>query len=85
MGEVAGAGEVHGDVGGLGGVGINLVLRASYQSSGTATIAFWVFGAFYVVAALVTWKVYVRTPAPRGHGTLEYTSRDGALTVADTR
>lgn len=76
---------IAGAIGGLGGVGINLVLRASYQSSGTATIAFWVFGAFYVLAALVTWKVYVRTPAPRGHGTLEATPRDGALTVADTR
>ncbi|CAM3826784.1 MULTISPECIES: nitrate/nitrite transporter [Tsukamurella] len=76
---------IAGAIGGLGGVGINLVLRASYQSSGTATAAFWVFGAFYVMAAFVTWKVYVRTPAPRGHGTLDGTHRRGALsTAADT-
>ncbi|GAA1010908.1 nitrate/nitrite transporter [Nocardiopsis tropica] len=76
---------IAGAIGGLGGVGINLVLRASYQSSGTATTAFWVFGAFYVMAAFVTWKVYVRTPAPRGHGTLDGTHRRGALsTAADT-
>lgn len=33
------------------------VLRDAYRSSGTATSAFWVFGARYVIAALVTWKV----------------------------
>ncbi|ADG78004.1 Major facilitator superfamily MFS_1 OS=Tsukamurella paurometabola (strain ATCC 8368 / DSM /CCUG 35730 / CIP 100753 / JCM 10117 / KCTC 9821 / NBRC 16120/ NCIMB 702349 / NCTC 13040) OX=521096 GN=Tpau_1376 PE=3 SV=1 [Tsukamurella paurometabola] len=76
---------IAGAVGGLGGVGINLVLRASYQASGTATTAFWVFGAFYVVAALVTWKVYVRTPAPSAHGTLDGTHRREPLsTAADT-
>ncbi len=76
---------IAGAIGGLGGVGINLVLRASYQAHGTATVAFWVFGVFYLVAAVITWKVYVRTPAPRGHGTLDRAPRDGALTVADTR
>ncbi|WP_019203714.1 NarK/NasA family nitrate transporter [Tsukamurella sp. 1534] len=76
---------IAGAVGGLGGVGINLVLRASYQASGTATTAFWVFGAFYVVAALVTWRVYVRTPAPRGRGTLADTRRAETLgTSVDT-
>jgi NNP family nitrate/nitrite transporter-like MFS transporter len=50
-------------VGTLGGVGINLALRESYLSTGTATSAYWVFMAFYAAAALVTWKVYVRRPA----------------------
>lgn len=53
---------IAGAVGGLGGVAINLVLRASYQADGTAIVAFWVFGGFYVIAALVTWRVYVRAP-----------------------
>ncbi|ORW04748.1 MFS transporter [Mycobacterium lacus] len=52
-------------VGALGGVGINLALRESYVSTGTATSAFWIFMLFYAVAALVTWKVYVREPAVR--------------------
>jgi len=54
---------IAGAIGGLGGVAINLVLRASYLANGTATAAFWAFGAFYVVAALVTWRIYVRIPA----------------------
>ena len=51
---------IAGAVGGLGGVAINLVLRASYQSSGSATIAFWVFAATYLVAVVGTWFGYVR-------------------------
>ena len=39
-----------GAIGALGGVGINLVLRASYPGTAkSATMAFWVFLAFYVV------------------------------------
>ncbi|GED97527.1 MFS transporter [Gordonia crocea] len=53
---------IAGAVGGLGGVGINLVLRQSYLTSGSATSAFIVFGVFYVVAAVITWAVYVRVP-----------------------
>lgn len=50
-----------GAIGGLGGVGINLVLRASYSSPArSATMAFWVFLGFYVVCAVVTWVVFVR-------------------------
>ena len=44
-----------GAVGALGGVGINLALRQSYLSSGSATSAFWIFLAFYVLASAVTW------------------------------
>lgn len=49
-------------VGTLGGVGINLALRQSYLSTGTMTPAFWIFMSFYVVAAALTWIMYVRRP-----------------------
>ena len=52
-----------GAIGALGGVGINLVLRQSYLSSGSATTAFWVFTAYYVAAAALTWARYLRHPA----------------------
>ncbi|WP_345342241.1 nitrate/nitrite transporter [Rhodococcus olei] len=55
-----------GAIGGLGGVGINLVLRASYSSPAkSATMAFWVFLGFYVVCMLVTWVVFLRRPSER--------------------
>ncbi|MGV0040398.1 MFS transporter [Mycobacterium colombiense] len=50
-------------LGALGGVGINLALRQSYLSTGTETAAYWAFLASYVVAAVMTWAVYVRRPA----------------------
>ena len=54
---------IAGAIGALGGVGINVVLRASYLSPAkSATTAFWVFLAFYVVCAVITWFAYVRTP-----------------------
>ncbi|WP_235916130.1 nitrate/nitrite transporter [Antrihabitans cavernicola] len=53
-----------GAVGALGGVAINLVLRASYNGQAkSATNAFWVFLAFYVVCAAVTWFVFLRRPS----------------------
>jgi NNP family nitrate/nitrite transporter-like MFS transporter len=51
-------------VGALGGVGINLSLRESYVSTGTGTSAFWIFVLFYVAAAVLTWKAYLRRPLP---------------------
>jgi MFS transporter, NNP family, nitrate/nitrite transporter len=48
--------------GALGGVGINLALRQSYLSTGTDTPAYWIFLAFYIFAAALTWKRYVRRP-----------------------
>jgi len=54
---------ITGAIGGLGGVVINLMLRASYLSNGTATVAFWDFAAFYAIAALVTLRFYVRLPS----------------------
>lgn len=50
-------------VGALGGVAINLALRQSYLHSGTETSAYWLFLASYMVAAALTWAVYVRRPA----------------------
>lgn len=55
-----------GAIGALGGVGINLVLRQSYLTSGSATTAFWVFVMFYVVASALTWTRYVRRPGGIG-------------------
>lgn len=48
--------------GALGGVGINLALRESYLHTGTDTPAYWIFLAFYVFAAVLTWTRYVRRP-----------------------
>jgi MFS transporter, NNP family, nitrate/nitrite transporter len=54
---------IAGAIGALGGVGINIVLRASYLSAAkSATMAFWVFLAFYVMCALITYFAYVRRP-----------------------
>jgi MFS transporter, NNP family, nitrate/nitrite transporter len=41
----------------------NLALRESYLSSGSETSAYWMFLASYVVAAILTWMLYVRRPA----------------------
>ncbi len=50
-----------GSIGALGGVFINIVLRASYVGeSKSATNAFWVFLGFYAVCAVVTWVVFLR-------------------------
>ena len=55
---------IAGAIGALGGVGINVVLRASYLSPAkSATTAFWVFLGFYVLCAVITWFAYVRTPS----------------------
>ena len=51
-----------GAIGALGGVGINLALRQSYLTSHSATTAFGIFLAFYVVGSTVTWFRYVRRP-----------------------
>jgi NNP family nitrate/nitrite transporter-like MFS transporter len=51
-----------GAIGALGGVGVNLALRQSYLSNGTATAAFWAFAVFYVAASVLTWAIYVRRP-----------------------
>src|SRR6201993_1615755 len=54
---------IAGAIGALGGVGINIVLRASYLSPAkSATMAFWVFLGFYVLCAAITYLAYVRAP-----------------------
>ena len=50
-------------IGALGGVGIDLALRASYLSTGTGTEAFCIFMGLYAGAAMLTWRAYVRRPA----------------------
>ena len=54
-----------GAFGALGGVGINLALRQSYDTEGTETPAFCIFLACYAGAAVLTWARYVRSPAER--------------------
>ncbi|WP_082952015.1 MFS transporter [Mycobacterium kubicae] len=52
---------IAGAVGALGGVGINVVLHASYAGPAkSATTAFWVFLAFYLICMVVTYAAYVR-------------------------
>ncbi|MFE9258230.1 MFS transporter [Streptomyces sp. NPDC006879] len=53
-----------GSVGALGGLGINLVFRQAFMSSGTGTAAFVTFLGFYAVCCVVTWAVYLRRAAP---------------------
>ncbi|NMN96014.1 MFS transporter [Antrihabitans stalactiti] len=63
-----------GAIGAFGGVLINLVLRQSYLGADkSATSAFMVFAAFYVVCAIVTWAVFLRTPSPKTPETVEAT------------
>jgi NNP family nitrate/nitrite transporter-like MFS transporter len=49
-------------MGAVGGVVIDLVLRQSYATTGTETPALWIFLVSYSVAAVVTWRRYVRRP-----------------------
>lgn len=54
---------IAGAVGALGGVGVNILLRASYMSPAkSADMAFWAFLGFYILCAAITWVAYVRTP-----------------------
>jgi NNP family nitrate/nitrite transporter-like MFS transporter len=56
---------VAGAVGALGGVGVNLAFRQSFQSTGSGTPAVAGFLAFYALCLGVTWAVYLRkAPAP---------------------
>lgn len=71
-----------GAVGALGGVFINVALRLSYTSAAkSATNAFWVFLAFYVVCAVVTWVVFLRLRAS-GVSTGEHIGRTEPVGVA---
>nr|AAB41700.1 nitrite extrusion protein [Mycolicibacterium fortuitum] len=68
-----------GAIGALGGVGINLALRQSYLSSGSATTAFWIFLAFYLVASACTWFRYVRRSVAVGVTTITEDRHDSAM------
>lgn len=57
-----------GAIGAVGGFAINMVLRSSYASTRSATTAFWVFMAFYIACALVTWAVFLRRPGAPASG-----------------
>ncbi|NLG45826.1 MAG: NarK/NasA family nitrate transporter [Gordonia sp.] len=65
---------IAGAIGGLGGVGINMALRQSYLSTGSATVAVIIFAAFYLVAATVTWRAYVGVPRTVGETSTTKTS-----------
>ncbi|MFD3697237.1 nitrate/nitrite transporter [Streptomyces sp. NPDC058646] len=52
-----------GAVGALGGLGINLVFREAFMSTGSGTAAFVTFLGCYAVCCAVTWAVYLRRPA----------------------
>ncbi|WP_028647685.1 MFS transporter [Nocardiopsis sp. CNT312] len=52
-----------GAMGALGGVGINLVFRESFASTGSAAPGFIAFLMYYLVCAALTYLVYMRTPA----------------------
>ncbi len=54
---------VAGAFGALGGVGIDLALRQSYDTTGTETPALWTFLLCYVAAAALVWYRYVRPDA----------------------
>jgi len=55
-----------GAIGALGGVFINVALRASdVGAAESATNAFWVFLGFYVICAIVTWFVFLRIQTAR--------------------
>jgi MFS transporter, NNP family, nitrate/nitrite transporter len=55
---------IAGSVGAFGGVFVNLALRQSFLSNGTADAAYAAFIAFYAACVAVTWAVYLR-PSPR--------------------
>ncbi|WP_373139530.1 MFS transporter [Mycobacterium marinum] len=54
-----------GAFGALGGVGINLALRQSYDYTGSATPALCIFLVCYIAAAILAWSRYVRRQGRR--------------------
>jgi MFS transporter, NNP family, nitrate/nitrite transporter len=54
-----------GACGALGGVGIDLALRQSYDSAGTETPALWIFFTCYIGATMLVWVRYVRPQGGR--------------------
>ncbi|HLM28488.1 MAG TPA: nitrate/nitrite transporter [Acidimicrobiales bacterium] len=56
---------IAGSVGALGGVLVNLALRQSFVSNGSADAAYVAFIVFYLVCVAVTWVVYLRRSSAR--------------------
>ena len=56
---------IAGSVGAFGGVFVNLGLRQSFLSSGSADAAYIGFITFYVACVIVTWAVYLRPSSKR--------------------
>jgi NNP family nitrate/nitrite transporter-like MFS transporter len=54
---------IAGAVGAFGGVLVNLAFRQSFLATGSADAAYLDFIGFYAVCAVLTWAVYLRTPA----------------------
>jgi NNP family nitrate/nitrite transporter-like MFS transporter len=50
-------------VGALGGLAINLAFRQSFAATKSGVPAFWAFLAFYLVCAVVTYRVYAKQKA----------------------
>ncbi|WP_326808737.1 MULTISPECIES: MFS transporter [unclassified Streptomyces] len=69
---------ISGAVGALGGVGINLAFRQSYQAAGDAGPAIAAFLAFYVLCLAVTCWVYLRRPVAGTPADREAEARSGA-------
>jgi len=59
---------IAGAIGALGGVCVNLALRQSFLSNGSADAAYAAFIAYFVVCLVVTWAVYVRPSSNRLEG-----------------
>jgi MFS transporter, NNP family, nitrate/nitrite transporter len=68
-----------GAIGAFGGVLINGVLRQSYADTKSATAAYWVFLAFYVLCAALTWLMFLRRPSRAGAADVPASAR--AVTV----
>jgi NNP family nitrate/nitrite transporter-like MFS transporter len=73
---------IAGAIGALGGVGINMVLHASYAGHAkSATTAYWVFLGYYLLCVALTWVVYVR---PGTHGAPQRIAEPADLEHAPT-
>jgi len=72
---------VAGTFGALGGVGIDLALRQSYETTGTETPAFWSFLGCYIAATAVVWFRYVRPQGAGGAKTSSVRSAAGERSV----
>ncbi|MGQ0466377.1 MAG: MFS transporter [Sporichthyaceae bacterium] len=52
---------IAGAIGAFGGLGVNIALRQSFLHNKNGNAAYVIFIGFYVLCALITWAVYLRT------------------------